>query len=174
VLFRAVQRWHTLYVCTYVDTQLCNKTHRMCVQMYCTYVQMYCTYVQIYCTYVQMYCTYEQMYCTYVQMYCTIYNCTNVHWYIYHIYQHTGTKKPHSYQQFSNACVQKCQENWNNKLTRKTKSVKFLEKNFSSADQHHGFKLKRGCQIFILATYQNGKIYQNDHKIYQMAIKYTK
>jgi hypothetical protein len=33
---------------------------------------------------------------------------------------------------------------------------------------------KQGCQIFLDATYQNGKIYiSNDHKINPMAIKYT-
>jgi hypothetical protein len=29
----------------------------------------------------------------------------------------------------------------------------------------------QGCQIFLGATYQNWKNYQNDHTMYQMAIK---
>jgi hypothetical protein len=32
----------------------------------------------------------------------------------------------------------------------------------------------QGCQIFIGATYQNGKNIPNDHKIYQMAIQFNK
>jgi hypothetical protein len=40
---------------------------------------------------------------------------------------------------------------------------------------------KPGCQMFLVTTYQNGQIYQNDHKMYQnghkmypKATKYTK
>jgi hypothetical protein len=36
------------------------------------------------------------------------------------------------------------------------------------------FDWGQGCQIFLDTTYQNGKMYHNDHKIYQMEIKYTK
>jgi hypothetical protein len=38
-----------------------------------------------------------------------------------------------------------------------------------------GFSLgKQGCQIFIGATYQNGKNIPNDYKLYQITLKYTK
>jgi hypothetical protein len=32
----------------------------------------------------------------------------------------------------------------------------------------------QGCQIFLCTAYQNGKIYQNDHEIYQLTIKCMK
>jgi hypothetical protein len=31
----------------------------------------------------------------------------------------------------------------------------------------------QGCQIYLGTTYQNGKNIPNDHKMYQMAVKYT-
>jgi gamma-glutamyltranspeptidase len=36
------------------------------------------------------------------------------------------------------------------------------------------FALHQGCQIFLGTTNQNGKNIPNDHKIYQLATKYTK
>jgi hypothetical protein len=40
------------------------------------------------------------------------------------------------------------------------------------SNSKHGSKQR--CQIFLSTKSQNGKISQNDHKIYQMAIKYSK
>jgi hypothetical protein len=37
-----------------------------------------------------------------------------------------------------------------------------------------GMSEHQGCQIFLGTTYQNGKNIPKDHKIYQMATKYTK
>jgi hypothetical protein len=39
---------------------------------------------------------------------------------------------------------------------------------------HGALIADQGCQIFLDAIYQNGKNIPDDHKLYQMAVKYSK
>jgi hypothetical protein len=51
-----------------------------------------------------------------------------------------------------------------------------LDLRYLNAIEGYNYKLKldQGCQIFLGTTLKKGKNIPNNHKIYQMAIKYAK